>query len=34
VNRFDAENGTDVLAFAVPTTMGEVADISAFTDGR
>jgi RNA polymerase sigma-B factor len=24
VNRFDAENGTDFLAFAVPTMMGEV----------
>ena len=34
VNRFDAENGTDVLAFAVPTMMGEVADISAITVGR
>jgi RNA polymerase sigma-B factor len=24
VNRFDAENGADFLAFAVPTVMGEV----------
>ena len=34
VHRFDAENGTGFLAFAVPTMMGEVADTSAITDGR
>ena len=34
VNRFDPEYGSDFLAFAVPTIMGEVRRTSATKDGR